>query len=97
MDAIQESEYESRKRLYEEIKRFTRNEQEELYRILRKGGEELSENRNGIFFDLMSVKQETFLKVKEWIEFCKKNRNDFEVREQELSQLAQDNPGIFQG
>lgn len=89
--------YEGRKRLFDEIKRFTRTEQEELFRILRKGGEELSENRNGIFFDLMSIKEDTFLKIKEWVEFCKKNRDDFEVREQELNQLTQENPGIFQG
>ena len=33
----------------EELKKFTRAEQEELYMILRKNGEEVSENRNGMF------------------------------------------------
>ena len=42
--------FENRKRLFEHIKQFNRTEQEELYRILRRSQEEMSENRNGIFF-----------------------------------------------
>jgi hypothetical protein len=44
------ADFEIRKRLYEEIKKFNRTEQEELFRILKRENEEVSENRNGIFF-----------------------------------------------
>lgn len=71
----------------EDIRGFNRAEQEELYRIIRRCSEELSENRNGIFFDLMSLKQETVDKIKAWIIFCKNNRSSFESREKELNNL----------
>jgi hypothetical protein len=89
MSQVKDSEFESRKKILEEIKHFNRAEQEELYRILRRCNEETSENRNGIFFDLMSLKQETVDKIKEWIVFCNKNRSSFETREKELSDLMQ--------
>jgi hypothetical protein len=80
-------EFEQRKKMFEQIKNFNRTEQEELYRILRRNNEEMSENRNGIFFDLMTVKQATVDKIQEWIEFCEKNRATFETREKEMSDL----------
>jgi hypothetical protein len=90
------SDFESRKRLFDEIKLFNRTEQEELFRILRKQGEEVSENRNGIFFDLMTLQADTISKVQEWVDFCKKNNTDFQSREEELVELAKKNPGITQ-
>jgi hypothetical protein len=89
MSLAKDTEFESRKKILEEIKQFNRAEQEELYRILRRCNEETSENRNGLFFDLMSLKQETVDKIREWITFCVKNRKNFETREKELSELMQ--------
>jgi hypothetical protein len=86
--------FESRKKLFEEIKQFNRTEQEELYRILKKNGEEVSENRNGIFFDLMSLKPETVANVQEWVDFCRKNNSEFKSREDELIEITKQNPGI---
>lgn len=86
-------EFDTRKKIFEEVKRFTRAEQEELYRILRRNGEEMSENRNGIFFDLMSLKEKTILNIQEWITFCSKNRESFEAREKAMSNLLEENPG----
>lgn len=86
--------FECRKRMYEEIKKFNRTEQEELFRILKRENEEMSENRNGIFFDLVALKDATILKIREWMMFCKKNTTEFEEREKEISLLTQENPGI---
>ena len=91
MSLKKDTEFEQRKKMFEEIKNFNRTEQEELYRILRRCNEELSENRNGIFFDLMILKQQTVDKIQEWIEFCTKNRASFEVREKEMSNLLHEN------
>jgi hypothetical protein len=88
--------FEVRKQMYEEIKQFNREEKEELYRILRKQNEEISENRNGIFFDLMTLQNETIRNIQEWIVFCKKNRLTLEKREKELDELAHANPGMCQ-
>ena len=83
-------EFETRKKIYEDVKQFSRTEQEELYRILRRCNEEMSENRNGIFFDMMTLQEKTMGKIQEWIEFCQKNRASFETREKEMTSLAEE-------
>jgi hypothetical protein len=82
------TEFETRKRIFEEIKKFNRTEQEELFRILKRENEEVSENRNGIFFDLTAIKETTLTKIKDWIQFCKTNTSEFEEREKELHLLT---------
>jgi len=82
------TDFETRKRIFEEIKKFNRTEQEELFRILKRENEEVSENRNGIFFDLTAIKETTLTKIKDWIQFCKTNTSEFEEREKELHLLA---------
>jgi hypothetical protein len=84
-----DTDFETRKTVFEEIKRFNRTELEELYKVLRRAGEEVSENRNGMFFDLLSLKDDTVLKIKELIQFCIENRANFEVREKAMSQLIE--------
>ena len=81
--------FETRTTIFEEVKRFNRTELEELYKVLRRAGEEVSENRNGMFFDLLSVKDDTVTKIKELIQFCIENRANFEVREKAMSQLIE--------
>ena len=87
------NDFENRKRLHEEIKKFNRTEQEELFRILKRENEEVSENRNGIFFDLTVIKESTLNKIKEWIAFCKKNTTEFEEREKEMELLTKGQEG----
>ena len=92
-DGEQRNDFETRKRLHEEIKKFNRTEQEELFRILKRENEEVSENRNGIFFDLTVIKESTLNKIKEWIAFCKKNTTEFEEREKEMELLTKGQEG----
>jgi hypothetical protein len=80
--------YENRKKIFEEIKKFTRAEQEELLRILRRNMEEFSENRNGIFFDLLSLRPSTIASISSYVEFSSKNRASFEVREKEMKDMV---------
>ena len=80
--------FETRKRVFEEVKRFNRTELEELYKVLRRCSEEISENSNGIFFDLLSLKEDTVTKIEELIVFCKENRVSFDVREKEITELV---------
>jgi hypothetical protein len=84
------ADYETRKKIFDEIKKFEKTEQEELYRILRRCNEDLSENKNGIFFDLMNLRQSTIEEIKTWLSFCQKNKESFESREKEMSQLEQE-------
>jgi phosphotransferase system IIA component len=87
------NDFESRKRLHEEIKKFNRTEQEELFRILKRENEDVSENRNGIFFDLTVIKESTLNKIREWIIFCKNNTSEFEEREKEMELLTKGHGG----
>jgi hypothetical protein len=82
-----DNDFETRKKLFEEIKRFNRTELEELYKILRRCSEEVSENRNGMFFDLLSVKNDTIEKIQEHLNFCIQNRANFDERESVMTQL----------
>ena len=78
MSVPKDTDFETRKKIFDEIKRFNRTELEELYKVLRRGGEEISENRNGMLFDLLSVSDTTISKIHELIQFCIENRADFE-------------------
>jgi hypothetical protein len=82
-------EYDQRKQFAEEVKLLTKNEMEEIYRTLKTTGAEYSENSNGVFFDVSKLPAETFSKIQAFMTFCKKNREEFVVREEEYKR-AQD-------
>ena len=79
--------YEDRKKVYDDIKYLQKPEQEELVRILRKTREPYTENSNGIFFDLSTVSEESFLLIKEYLHFCLKTRQEHEQRLKELESI----------
>jgi hypothetical protein len=76
-------EYEERKKLLEDMKRLVKSEQEAIFRILKAEKAEYSENSNGIFFDVSKLSTPLFMKLREYMEFCRKNRDDFTQREEE--------------
>lgn len=82
-------EYEDRKRFLDELKTLVKNEQEEIYRILKTSRAECSENSNGVFFDVCKLPAETFDAMKKFMAFCRKNREEFAAREEE-SRRAQE-------
>jgi hypothetical protein len=73
----------------EEIKKLVRSEQEALFCILKNEKVEYSENSNGIFFDVSKLSKESFRACIEYIDFCRKNRDDLQAREDE-QRKAQD-------
>lgn len=83
------SEYEQRKLFSEEVKLLTKNEMEEIYRILKEAKAEYSENSNGVFFDASKLPAEIFEEIQKFMVFCKKNRDEFTLREEEYRK-AQD-------
>ena len=80
-------EYEQRKKVWETIKSLVKSEQEELFRILRRGEAEFSENSNGVFFDVTKLKPSIFEEILKFINFCESNRQNFERRDQEMAAL----------
>ena len=82
------NEYESRKRWLENLSNLTKAEYVEIVRILKKEGDQYSENNNGIFFNVATVKQETFDALQLFMEFTFKNRSELADREKFLSTLV---------
>ena len=76
--------YEDRKQVFENLKLLVKPEYEEIYRIIRKTRENYTENSNGIFFDLSTISDETFISIKEYLDFCLKTRQEHENRLKEL-------------
>lgn len=76
-------EYEERKRALEEIKFLSKVEQEEVFVILKLTSSEYSENSNGIFFDLCKLPADAFTQIQKYLDFCRKNRDEFAAREEQ--------------
>ena len=81
--------YEKRKQLLEELKLLNKIEHEGIFRILKTTNSSYSENSNGIFFDVSKLDSETFNQMRQFLDFCKQNRQSFEDREKE-EKLAQE-------
>jgi hypothetical protein len=77
------ADYEERKQFLEDLKKLVKSEQETILYILQSYHCDYSENSNGIFFDVTKVNKEAFTKMREYMEFCKKNRDNFLQREEE--------------
>ena len=86
---LTQDEYEQRKVFADEIKLLTRNEMEEIYKLLKAKKAEYSENSNGVFFDVSKLPAEIFSELQNFMIFCKKNRDEFSVHE-EAQKRAQD-------
>lgn len=80
---MEAQEYEERKIFLEELKRLVKSEQEAIFRLLKSEKADYSENSNGIFFDVSKLSTPIFKKMKEYMEFCRKNRDEFTQREEE--------------
>jgi hypothetical protein len=84
---ISQSEYDERKSFLDDLKLLTKDEYGEMYRILKAKQVELSENSNGIFFDMLSLTTETFSEIKVFMELCKSQRKDESVRVKTMENL----------
>jgi len=77
--------------IFNNIKLLVPSEYEEIFRIIRKQKESFSENSNGVFFDLSGVSEDTLLKIKEYIDFCLKTRQDDQLRLKDLERIRAHN------
>jgi hypothetical protein len=84
-----DADYERRKQFLKEMETLSRPELEELYRILRREGAEVSENSNGIFFDVATLPGPVFEALWKFLQFCKSNAKDLEERSKVIHQMTQ--------
>jgi hypothetical protein len=85
--AINKVDYEARKQFLEDLKFLSKEEYEELFRIIKRNNIDYSENSNGVFFDLTSISNDIFSKLVTFLDFCKVQKKSEEVRAQEMDTL----------
>jgi hypothetical protein len=79
--------YDQKKGILEEIKSLSKLECEEIFRIIKRGNVEYTENSNGIFFDIMHLSDEIVYKIQKFLDFCKTQRKSEEERAHEIDIL----------
>jgi NTP pyrophosphatase (non-canonical NTP hydrolase) len=82
--------YETKKQLLEEIKLLSKEECEEVFRIIKRNHVEYTENSNGVFFDLTQCSNEVCLDLEKLLELSKTQRKNEEQRSQALETLRQE-------
>ncbi len=84
---LNKEDYEQRKNFLEELKRLTRDQHEEVFRIIKRNEIEYSENSNGIFFDISLLPLDIFKQLEQFIELSKEQSKSEENRTSELNVL----------
>jgi hypothetical protein len=84
---IDKHEYELKKQFLEDLKVLSKEEYEELFRIIKRYNVQYSENSNGVFFDLTLCSTEVFTKMVQYLELCKTQRKNEESRAHTMDTL----------
>ncbi len=79
--------YEERKRFLEFLPRLTKPQYEQMFRILKIGNGEFTENSNGIFFDIAKLTDDCFVSMNEYMKYCMIQKAEEEARAKELEEL----------
>ena len=87
--------YELRKHFLDNLKILNKSEKEEIFRILTSTKSNFTENSNGIFFDLSTISDETFLEIKDYLQFCSTTRQEHDYRMKELENLRSENQQLL--
>jgi hypothetical protein len=86
--------YEERKACLEEIKQLSKEQYEALYMVLKQNQIPHTENSNGIFFDLTSLPQQQFTKIKQFLQLCSKQNLSEQERTMELQILRDESVSV---
>ncbi len=81
------AEYEERMEFLDKLELLVKSEFEEIYRILKRANEPLSENTNGIFFKITDISKDTFEKLQAYMKFCMETRTEQAERMKQMDAL----------
>ncbi len=84
------SDYEQRKQYLEDLKRLSKDEYIEVFRIIKQHNVEYSENSNGIFFDLNTLDTTVFEDLSKFMKLCKTQRTNEAARANEMNALRKE-------
>jgi hypothetical protein len=76
-----------KKQLLEELKLLSKEEYEEVFRIIKRNNVEYTENSNGVFFDINFCSLDICEKLNNFLELCKTQRKNEETRTHEMDTL----------
>lgn len=88
-DFLPQEEYTRRKHFLDNLKGLTKSEYAEIVRILQKHEVHVSENKNGIFFNVAGLSQNVFNDLEKFLCFTQTNRQSLADRDTILSTLKQ--------
>ncbi len=92
MNSISKEDYDSRKELLENMKALSKTEKEDIFRIIKRENEQFSENSNGIFFDLATIKNTTFIEILNMITLSNQKKQEQDERLKEMEKLREEVP-----
>ena len=87
---LTKQQYDDRAEFVEKLTKLIKEEYHEIYRILKKNNEPHTENASGILFNVNEISQNSFEKMKTFMNFCFENRNEEERRLKELDDLRKE-------
>lgn len=73
-----------RKRLLEKINHLGGTEHAEILRIIKEHGVTVTENKNGVFFNMTTLQPDTFQVVEEFVNYCYDNKIELDKYDQKL-------------
>ena len=82
--------YEVRREFHANLSQLVKSEYEELFRILKLSDETYSENSNGVFFDVMNISEDSFIKMLNFMNFCMDSRKNQSDRIEQLKSITND-------
>jgi hypothetical protein len=94
MSSMSKKDYEERKLFVERLSTLVKSEYEEIFRILKRSNEIFSENANGIFFNVNDISDDTFNKLRTFMDFCMENRSEQDQRIKALEALRNETEAI---
>jgi hypothetical protein len=89
---MSKEEYDSRKEMLENMKVLSKTEKEDIFRILKNENEQFSENSNGLFFDLATIKKTTFVEILNMITLSNQKKQEQDERLKEMEKLREEVP-----
>jgi len=92
MNSISKEDYDSRKELLENMKVLSKTEKEDIFRIIKRENEQFSENSNGIFFDLATIKNTTFVEILNMITLSNQKKQEQDERLKKMEKLREEVP-----
>ena len=80
----------NKKIINEKIAYLSREEHMEIFKIILDHEIPFSQNNNGIFLDMGSLSDDIVVKIEHFIDFCFKNRKDFEEYEKKITEITKE-------